>query len=71
MSALLKASRRAVCDLPPDPVDVQRELQEIAVTHPELADKVHRASALLGKQSAFVLDIYRTLAGSRLVEHIE
>lgn len=61
----------AVCDLPPDPVEVHRRLQEIALTHPDLADDMKRAVSLLSKQSAFTIDIYRTLVGSRLVEHIE
>lgn len=65
---LQSASRRAICDLPPDPVEVQRRLQEIARDHPEIADDLKRAVLLISKQSAFVTDIQQTLVGYRWPE---
>lgn len=66
--SLLETSRRSVCDLPPDPTQVMHDLQEIAVTHPELADRMKRAVLLISKQSAFVTDIQQTLIGYRWPE---
>ncbi len=64
-------TRQPVCDLPPDPTEVMRELQEIANTHPELADRMKRAVTLIAKQSAFTCDIINTVAGYRWPEVFE
>ena len=69
MTDTLTAGRRPVCDLPPDPTEVMRELQAIAQSHPELADAMKRASDMIGKETATIIDICRTLIGSRLTEH--
>lgn len=69
--AMRRRSRQVVRQPVPDPIEVMRELQQIATAHPELEPQLKRAADLIARQSAFVLDIYRDLLGSRLVEHIE
>lgn len=64
-------AERGVCTPCPDPTDVLRELQEIARSHPALVAKLDRASVLISRQSAFIIDNYRALIATRLVEHLE
>ena len=67
---MAEQSRKEVRRPAPDPVEVMRELQQIATAHPDLEPALQRAVFLISRQSAFVIDIYRTLIGSRLVEHL-
>ncbi len=61
-------TRQPVCDLPPNPTEVMRELQEIANTHPELAERMNRAVTLIAKESSLLIDINRTIEASRFRE---
>lgn len=67
---MIEESRREDRQSTPDPVEVMRELQQLATAHPDLAPALNRAVFLISRQSAFTIDIYRTLIGSRLVEHL-
>ncbi len=69
--AMRRRSREVVRKPVPDPIEVMRKLQQLAIAHPELEPALREASDLIASQSAFAIDIYRTLVGSRLVEHIE
>ena len=63
-------SRRSVCEQPPCPIEVMRELQQLARTHPEAARVLDRASDLIARQNATIIDVYRCLLGSRLLENL-
>ena len=63
-------SRRSVCEQPPCPIEVMRELQQLARTHPEAARVLDRASDLIARQNATIIDVYRCLLGSSLLENL-
>ena len=69
--AMRRRSREVVRKPVPDPIEVMRKLQQLANAHPEFEPTLREASDLIARQSAFTIDIYRDLIGSRLVEHIE
>lgn len=57
------------CALPMNPVEAIRELQDMAQSHPDLADRLRPISNLIVSQNAVVIDFHRTLRASRLTEH--
>lgn len=58
-----------VCELPMNPIKAMSECQDIARSHPELADRLGEICKLIISQNALVLTVHQAMRHSRLTEH--